>query len=117
MGIDAARQRIDHPMREKLQPKGRKSDCLRNEVRRTVPGILLWFASTQTRFGPMYALLLIYSLLYMPTMALTNALAFRQMKDPSQDFGGIRGLGTTRYGSAGNLATARSQAELPNTVL
>jgi len=42
----------------------------------------------------MYAILLIYSLLYMPTMALTNALAFRQMKDPSQDFGSIRVLGT-----------------------
>src|SRR6059058_933060 len=32
-----------------------------------VGGILLWYASTQHTFGPMYALLLIYSLLYMPT--------------------------------------------------
>src|SRR6266403_11770 len=52
-----------------------------------VGGVLLWFASTQTHFGPMYAILLIYSLLYMPTMALTNALAFRQMKDPSRNPG------------------------------
>jgi nucleoside transporter len=66
-----------------------------------VGGILLWFASTQTRFGSMYALLLIYALLYMPTMALTNALAFRQMKDPSQEFGVIRGMGTAGWIVAG----------------
>lgn len=70
-----------------------------------VGGVLLWFASTQTHFGAMYALLLIYSLLYMPTMALTNALAFRQMKDPSQDFGGIRGLGTAGWIVAGLTIT------------
>ena len=66
-----------------------------------VGGVLLWFTSTQTHFGPMYALLLIYSLLYMPTMALTNALAFRQMKDPRQDFGSIRALGTAGWIVAG----------------
>src|ERR1700740_1787775 len=37
----------------------------------------------------------------MPTMALTNALAFRQMKDPSQDFGSIRALGTAGWIVAG----------------
>ena len=71
-----------------------------------VGGVLLWFASSQTHFGPMYVLLLIYSLLYMPTMALTNALAFRQMKDPSQDFGGIRGLGTAGWIVAGLTISA-----------
>lgn len=71
-----------------------------------IGGVLLWLASTQARFGSMYALLLIYSLLYMPTMALTNALAFRQMKDPSQDFGGIRGLGTAGWIVAGLTITA-----------
>jgi len=71
-----------------------------------IGGVLLWLASTQARFGSMYALLLIYSLLYMPTMALTNALAFRQMKDPSQDFGGIRRLGTAGWIVAGLTITA-----------
>jgi nucleoside transporter len=66
-----------------------------------VGGVLLWVASLQTHFGPMYALLLVYSLLYMPTMALTNALAFRQMKDPRQDFGSIRALGTAGWIVAG----------------
>jgi nucleoside transporter len=68
-----------------------------------IGGILLWFASVQTTFGPMYALLLVYSLCYMPTMALTNALAFRQMKDPKQDFGSIRVLGTAGWIVAGLL--------------
>jgi len=66
-------------------------------------GILLWIASTQKSFGSMYFILLVYSLCYMPTMALTNALAFRQMKDPKQDFGSIRVLGTAGWIVAGLL--------------
>lgn len=66
-----------------------------------IGGVLLWIVSTQNRFGPMYVILLVYSLMYMPTMALTNALAFRQMKDPRQDFGSIRALGTAGWIVAG----------------
>ena len=66
-----------------------------------IGGLLLWFTSTQTSFGTIYAVLLIYALCYMPTMALTNALAFRQMKDPKQDFGSIRVLGTLGWIVAG----------------
>src|SRR6266478_8975837 len=66
-----------------------------------IGGALLWFASTHTTFGAIYFILLIYSLCYMPTMALTNALAFRQMKDPKQDFGSIRVLGTAGWIVAG----------------
>jgi len=66
-----------------------------------IGGILLWYASTRSSFGAMYLILLVYSLCYMPTMALTNALAFRQMKDPKQDFGSIRVLGTAGWIVAG----------------
>lgn len=68
-----------------------------------IGGLLLWFASTQTTFGSLYTVLLVYSFCYMPTMALTNSLAFRQMKDPSQDFGSIRVLGTLGWIVAGLL--------------
>ena len=68
-----------------------------------IGGVLLWFASTRSEFGPMYIVLLIYSLCYMPTMALTNSLSFRQMKDPKQDFGSIRVLGTAGWIVAGLL--------------
>jgi len=66
-----------------------------------IGGILLWFTSTQSSFGTIYFVLLVYALCYMPTMALTNALAFRQMKDPRQDFGSIRVLGTLGWIVAG----------------
>src|SRR6476646_1421411 len=68
-----------------------------------IGGLLLWFASTQNSFIAIYFILLIYSLCYMPTMALTNALAFRQMQDPQQDFGSIRVLGTAGWIVAGLL--------------
>ncbi len=66
-----------------------------------IGGLLLFYTSAQTSFGIVYALLLLYSLCYMPTMALTNSLSFRQMKDPSQDFGAIRVLGTLGWIVAG----------------
>ena len=66
-----------------------------------IGGVLLWLASVRTTFGAIYFILLVYSLCYMPTMALTNALAFRQMNDPKQDFGSIRVLGTAGWIVAG----------------
>jgi nucleoside transporter len=63
--------------------------------------VLLWSASSQTTFGPIYWLILAYACLYMPTLALTNSLAFRQMKDPKLEFGPIRVLGTAGWIVAG----------------
>jgi len=78
-----------------------------------IGGVLLWFASTQTGFSSMYVVLLAYSLCYMPTMALSNAVAFRQMKDPKQDFGSIRvdllGTEATRDGKPVNLSAREFQ--------
>jgi nucleoside transporter len=63
--------------------------------------VLLYIVSMQLRFAPLYAFLLLYSLCYMPTLSLTNALAFRQMRDPGQEFGLIRMLGTGGWIVAG----------------
>ncbi len=59
-----------------------------------VGGILLYATSQLQTFGPFYAVLLAYTICYMPTLALTNAIAFRQMEDPGKQFGPIRVLGT-----------------------
>jgi nucleoside transporter len=66
-------------------------------------GMLLLLASRQTRFVGLYSVILLYCLCYMPTMALTNSLSFRQMRDPKLEFGPIRVLGTSGWIVAGLL--------------
>ena len=80
-----------------------------------IGAVLLVFAARQTTFGGVYRLLLLYALAYMPTLALTNSLAFRQMRDPKVEFGPIRVLGTAGWivagllvGSLGLESTART---------
>ena len=62
---------------------------------------VLYFAATQPSFGGFWPLFLIYVLCYMPTLALTNALAFDHMSDPAKEFPRIRVLGTIGFIAAG----------------
>ncbi len=66
-----------------------------------VGGILLWYASAAENFGSFFPYLLIYMILFMPTLALVNSISFRQMKDPSKEFPFIRVLGTIGWIVAG----------------
>jgi len=76
-----------------------------------IGGGVLFYASTQTSFGPFYAVLLVYTLCYMPTLALSNSLSFRQMTDPGREFPPIRVLGTIGWIVAGLfIGTLRLEA-------
>ena len=50
----------------------------------------------QQTFVPYYVILLAYTLCYMPTLGLVNALSFHHIADPSKDFPRIRVLGHHR---------------------
>ena len=65
--------------------------------------VVLYLASIQLAFVPFYALVLLYCLCFMPTLALTNSLAFRQMRNPQLEFGSIRVLGSVGWIIAGML--------------
>jgi nucleoside transporter len=89
-------------------------------------GILLYVLFSSRDFGGFYPYLLAYMILYMPTLALVNAIAFRQMDDPSRHFSGIRVWGTIGWIVAGlvisylfawDSAAGMMQGMLKNTFL
>ncbi|MEO7961202.1 MAG: nucleoside permease [Ginsengibacter sp.] len=64
-------------------------------------GILLWYASSAENFADFFPYLLVYMILFMPTLALVNSISFRQMTDTSKEFPFIRVLGTIGWIAAG----------------
>ncbi|HEY4337180.1 MAG TPA: nucleoside permease, partial [Puia sp.] len=68
-----------------------------------VGGLLLFVASTVGNNTLFYWIILLYSLLYMPTIALSNSVAFGQMNDPGRQFPWIRVFGTLGWIVAGLL--------------
>jgi nucleoside transporter len=64
-------------------------------------GVLMYVLYSTGAFGAFYPVLLAYMILYMPTLALVNAIAFRQVDDPSRHFPGLRVWGTIGWIVAG----------------
>lgn len=62
---------------------------------------LMFYISTRTDFASFYPALLVYMILYMPTLALVNAVALKQMTDPKKEFSFIRVCGTIGWIAAG----------------
>ena len=66
-----------------------------------IGAFLLFQAGIQNDFVSFYPFIFIYMILYMPTLALVNSVAFRQMVDPSKEFPPIRVFGTVGWIVAG----------------
>ncbi len=62
---------------------------------------LMYYISSQDQFTQFYPGLLFYMILYMPTLALVNAVAFKQMTTPEKEFSFVRVWGTIGWIVAG----------------
>jgi len=59
--------------------------------------LLFWLAADQTAFAPIGVLLLLATMIHMPTLAITNAIIFHRLAQPEREFGGVRLWGTASW--------------------
>ncbi|HMJ91584.1 MAG TPA: MFS transporter [Candidatus Acidoferrum sp.] len=59
-----------------------------------IGGLALVGAAFSKTFAPFFSCFLLYGLFYVPTISVTNSLAFANLKDPAKDFGFVRMGGT-----------------------
>jgi nucleoside transporter len=76
---------------------------------------LLYFATQVVDNTAFYWVILVYSLLYMPTIALSNSIAFQQMTDPGKQFPWIRVFGTIGWIVAGVMIGQLGIEKTPST--
>ena len=66
-----------------------------------IGAFLMYQMYQSNEVGSFYTYVLSYMVLYMPTLALVNSVAFNQMKDPEKEFANIRVWGTIGWILAG----------------
>jgi nucleoside transporter len=59
-----------------------------------VGGVSMIGLATTRSFWPFFAFMLVHCLMYVPTISITNSIAFANVKDPQKDFGLVRLWGT-----------------------
>jgi nucleoside transporter len=59
-----------------------------------VGGVAILALAWTTSFWPFFLLMLVHSLLYVPTISITNSIAFANLQDPQKDFPLVRLWGT-----------------------
>jgi len=59
-----------------------------------IGGLAILGCGFTREFTPFFVLMLVHCLLYVPTISITNSIAFANMKDPANEFGLIRMGGT-----------------------
>jgi MFS family permease len=62
-----------------------------------IGGLALLGAGYFTDFWPFYICFLIYGLVFVPTISVTNSVAFAHLKDPAGEFGFVRTGGTVGW--------------------
>ncbi len=80
-----------------------------------IGGALLFMATQIQDNTAFYWVIVIYSLLYMPTIALSNNIAFQQMSDPGKQFPWIRVFGTLGWIVAGLMIGFLGIEKTPST--
>jgi nucleoside transporter len=62
-----------------------------------IGGVALLGCAFLTSYWPFLIAYLVFSLVYVPTLSVTNAIAFAHLKEPARDFGAIRMGGTVGW--------------------
>jgi nucleoside transporter len=57
-------------------------------------GALMFAMGAQSAFAPFFALMLLYQLVYVPTLSVTNSIAFHNLAGREREFGRVRLWGT-----------------------
>ncbi|MDR7229406.1 nucleoside transporter [Caulobacter sp. BE264] len=66
-------------------------------VSHLIGGLALLGTAFSTEFWPFFACYLVFSLVYVPTLSVTNSIAFANLRDPAAGFGGVRMGGTVGW--------------------
>ncbi len=74
-------------------------------ISNVLAAIAMWLLAGETRYPAIMVLLFAFQLLYMPTFALCNHIAFSRLRDGARNFGYVRMFGTAGWVGGALLMT------------